>query len=338
MAGSAAEILAVPLFEPNRLFSRDGIEQERRDLLKTWHPDLNKNPQAAGVFDHIQKLYQEALRRIEKGEWQIPGLITLDHAKGRYEIRYRSHRSIEIGDMYVGRTAVTFVIDKLCADLVDDAKRMIASLSYPSPRVQEQISPFMPDIIGSIETDTKIGFVVRKTPDVLLLSDVVKHMGGIMPPVHVAWTISSLLNIACYCQVTDLVLPGLDLDSIFISPPMHTTCILGGWWFSTTVGSKVKALPAFNYNNLPAKLLTPASPRLTVELIKLIGRQLLGDSSGGSLRTKPDIPKPMIEWLGIPAGRDAVGDYAIWRDDVLKASFGPRRFSKLELSETDLYR
>ena len=326
---NADTILAIPLDEPGRLFQRAQLDQQRKELLKAWHPDRNKDPKAGDVLNHILKLADLAKERIEAGTWQTPGLLELKHASGRYEIRYQSKRNIEIGTMYVGRTAVTFVIDKIHQDLVEDAKRSIASISYPSDRVREQIERFMPKIIGTIETDTHVGFALSKTNDVLLLSDIKNHfIDRHIPPVHVAWIISSLMNLACFCQVTDLVLPGLDSESVFISPPHHTTPLLGGWWFATKGGGKIKALTRSAYETLPPSLISKPTTRINTELIKAIGRDLLVSTA----------PKPMTEWLALPSSNDAIQDYAVWRDKVLKDSFGERRFSKLEITETDLYR
>lgn len=325
---NADAILAIPVDEPGRLFKRDQLDQQRKNLLKTWHPDRNSDPRAGDVLHHVLKLAERAKELIEAGNWQVPGLLELKHASGRYEIRYLTKRDVEIGTMYVGRTAVTFVVDKANKDLVDDAKRSIAAISYPSDKVRDQIERFMPKIIGTIETDTQIGFAIGKTEDVLLLSDIQKHFKGRIPDVHVAWIISSLMNIACFCQVTDLILPGLDTDSIFISPPHHTTSVIGGWWFATTGGGKIKALTQHANETLTRGLIKAPTTRINTEMIKAIGRDLLGSAG----------PKPMSEWLTLPSSNDAIKDYEIWRDKVLKDSFGERRFSKMEITATDLYR
>ena len=80
-----------------------------------------------------------------------------------------------------------------------------------------------------------------------------------------------------------------------------------------------------------------AGIRTDLELIRALGRELLGDISGARLMREKAAPPPMLDWLRLPAPQSAVDDYHTWQRQVLTASFGERRFMKLDLSADDLY-
>src|SRR5438270_350694 len=71
-----------------------------------------------------------------------------------------------------------------------------------------------------------------------------------------------------------------------------------------------------------------ADIRLDLELIRGIGRALLGDETGSRLARAGTAPRPLVDWLRGPASATALGDYELW-GSVLEASFGARRFVKL---------
>ena len=73
------------------------------------------------------------------------------------------------------------------------------------------------------------------------------------------------------------------------------------------------------------------------ELIRALGRELLGDVTGVRLARAKAAPAPMLDWLRLPAGDSAIYDYQTWMNQVLKASFGERRFVTLEITTDDLY-
>ena len=75
--------------------------------------------------------------------------------------------------------------------------------------------------------------------------------------------------------------------------------------------------------------------RSDLELIRATGRELLGDISGIRLRD-PSIPRPMAEWLRYPSAGSALADYRFWRE-VLIASFGGRRFVRLDVTPEKMY-
>ncbi|MFX4865105.1 hypothetical protein ABTB62_20195, partial [Acinetobacter baumannii] len=78
---------------------------------------------------------------------------------------------------------------------------------------------------------------IRKTPDQLLLSDVLSfYKTTPFPLAHAGWIINGLLNIACYLEHSRLTHNAISAETVFVSPLRHTVHLLGGWWYSTLVG------------------------------------------------------------------------------------------------------
>ncbi len=72
-------------------------------------------------------------------------------------------------------------------------------------------------------------------------------------------------------------------------------------------------------------------------MIRAVGRDLFGDTTGTLLLRNKDIPKPVAHWLTNASSGNAFKDFQHWSDDVLKTSFGARRFTVLNISFSDVY-
>jgi hypothetical protein len=81
-----------------------------------------------------------------------------------------------------------------------------------------------------------------------------------------------------------------------------------------------------------------ADLRTDLELVRAIGRALLGDITGVRLARERGTPPAMIDWLRLPASADPIEEYRTWRTQVLHDSFGARRFVELPLTQSDIYR
>ncbi|MCC9000305.1 MAG: hypothetical protein LM522_12585, partial [Candidatus Contendobacter sp.] len=131
----------------------------------------------------------------------------------------------------------------------------------------------------------------------------------------------------------------IGVDAGFISPHQHRSALLGGWWYAVRQGERMRAAPAVTLQYAPGEVITRkcGDIRTDLELIRALGRELLGDVTGARLAREKVAPPPMLDWLRFPAPRSAVDDYHTWQRRVLTASFGERRFLKLDLSADDLY-
>lgn len=339
---SAEALLAIPLAEPERLFSGDAqqAKQEFRALAAIWHPDRRPAAGTPQVFQHLSRLYDTAVRKLRGGIWNLPGRLMVRATDGAtYHIHYRKAREFELGQMFLGDRIVAYVVDKAYSDLFQNALEVINHLPCANPQMAAEIQPALPDVVRQIETEDSRVLVVRKTPDLVLLRDVLDHFSGRLDARHVAWMISSLLHLACYLDYARLAHNALGADAALISPPQHRSALLGGWWYAVRQGQPMRAAPAATLQYTPCEVIARrcGDIRTDLELIRALGRELLGDVTGARLAREKAAPPPMLDWLRFPAPRSALDDYHTWQRRVLTASFGERRFVKLDLSADDLY-
>ena len=333
---TAAALLAIPGDRPERLFegSADDVKRHYRRLAMAWHPDRNRDPSAPAVFQHIRRLYEMTACR---------GPLTLAAIDGKtYELDVLRRHPFELGTMYVANTVVAFAVDRAHADLVRRAERMIGNLRYADDGMRRQIACHLPPypFCGAFQTDSAYVIVMRKRPGDLLLRDVLDHVGGRLDPRHVAWVVSSLLNLCCYFQYAGITHNALSPDTCFMSPAGHSVAVLGGWWYAAQTGERMVAAPAGTIAWAAHDLMDTgrADIRTDLGLVRAIGRELLGDITGVRLARDSAAPRAMIDWLRLPASNDPIEEYRTWRTQVLHDSFGARRFVELPLTQSDIYR
>jgi hypothetical protein len=330
---SAAAILAIPADEPERLFPKDAdaLKKSFRKLAMRWHPDRCTEGSAAAVFAHLELLRGKGEEKLAEGTWQTPGLLELTATNGKaYEIRYGQRSTFELGTQYTSTAQVVYVVDKAYADLFKNGVAAIKGLKFAHDGMRKEMARNLPVIKAEIETKDAHVLVLEKAPDMIRLRDLLEQTGGAMDPKHVAWTLSNLYNVACYLRFNQLTHNDLSLDTVFVSPEHHGGTVLGGWWYATACKSKLKALPTRSVERAPSDVLRShkADARVDLELIRAIGRELLGDPLGTRLSWSKEVPKAFATWLRAPASADALADYKAWHGHVLPGSFGPRRFVK----------
>lgn len=335
--------LAIPVDEPERVFPHDKAEIKAsfRQLAAQWHPDKCSDPRASSVFAHISLLREAADKKVTDGTWTKPNTLSLQTTDGKsYELRYGVKAPFELGMMYMASTHIAYVVDKQYADLFDNAVRSIGSLRYANDGMKAEMSRFLPTIKARLETPTSLVLVINKAPDYIRLRDVLAHEGGKFDSKHVAWTLSTLYNAACYLRYAGLTHNDFSLDTVFVSPQHHGGAVLGGWWYATPKGRKLAAMPTRSIELAPSDVLRSlqADARVDLELIRAIGRELLGDPLGSSLSWNKEVPKPLAAWLRGPTSGDALKDYKSYKDNVLPGSFGPRRFVKWDIDLSNLYK
>jgi hypothetical protein len=339
---TADQILAIPAIEPERLFTGDpaAARAEYRKLASIWHPDHNPDARAAAVFDHIAGLYRRAESRLAGGTWLVPGLLKLTAVNGQaYEIRYRKRRPFELGDLFIGRGVVAYVLTGEYTDLWRAATSTVDGFRFANPAMQAEVARYLPSPAGAFETRDASVLVIKKAAKHVLLADLLEHVGGTLAPEHMAWILSSLLNVACYLRYAGLTHNAISLDTYFVAPSDHSGALLGGWWYAAARGAKLRALPAQSLRLLPPDMLGAkrADPRLDLDLIRGVGRALLGDESGASLGRDGRVPAPLRHWLRLASSGDAVQEYDYWQRHVLTESFGARRFVPLHVSADAIY-
>lgn len=342
---TAKVLLAIPKGEPERLYTGDvdTAKEEYRKLAMKWHPDRNPDaPEAVDVFQHIKELYEEAEVKLEEGIWSAPNELIIHSKDGKtFRLKFYKKHPFELGTMYVAGHYVVFDIKKEHADLVKRAESAIKSFKYDSDKMKSMMEYYLPVIHKKIETDNSIIIVMKKDPEAVLLRDLFDHMKKIDSK-HVAWMVTRSYNLVCYLDYLDLTMNGLSLDTTFVNPKEHGLQFLGGWWYSTKVGDKMIALPGSTVAYVPPDVMKKkaADVRTDLECVKALARELLGDRSG--MRLYKDkvkgIPKPFVEWSRNASLGRGHKDYTQWQETVLTESFGARRFVKLDIKLSDIYK
>lgn len=342
-AMSAADILAISAAEPEKLFEpdADAIGTLYKRLAKKWHPDLNREPSAKDVFQRVAELKVAAEEKLARGAWHTPGQFKAMQKSGtELLVKYLKRRDFELGEMYIGRGSVTYVVRPEFADLYENAARVIGGLKYPNDKFREQFAPQLPKILKATElADGARVLIVERDPEKVFLSDLLEFTGGKLEAKHVAWVASRLHNITCYLQWAGLAHNALTLDTCLVSPKDHTFAIAGGWWYAVPQGRPLIGLPGEVVKYAPRAMIEGGRATIALDqaMVRVIGRQLLGDPVGVRMAHNPDIPRPMADWLALPGSGDAIKDFETWQNTVLKNSFGPRRFADLSVKPSDVY-
>jgi hypothetical protein len=341
-AKTAEAILRIPPSRPELLFPGEAaaVHQLYHRLASCWHPDRNRDPKATEVFQRIGVLYAAAKQQIASGCWRAArGQSVVQARDGRqYRIKHFARRPFELGELLLGQTIAAFLVRPEAADLYAAALRMLRELDFASVAMREQVSLCLPQIQAALECETSCTLVAKKPADMVLMADLVDHLDGRVPAVHVAWMLSALYNLVCYLEWARIVHNAIGPDTVLVSPQRHTIALAGGWWYAAPAGTRLNALPQRTVEAIPQDIVRSgtADLRSDLELIRATGRELLGDASGACLLRDPSIPQAMADWLRHPSSGSALIDYRLWRE-TLQASFGPPRFMRLDVTPEQVY-
>lgn len=330
---TADEILAIT--SPESLFPFDTLDRAYKELAKKWHPDINKHPKSAEVFMHISTLHTVAVEKVRMGAWGFAGAIQFrDKLGSLYKMKYRYYEPFELGEMYVADRSLCYIVAEKHKRLFHNGINAIKDFKFGSDSLKE----IFPKIKKSGEIDDGRLFVVfEKTSDVLPLSVVLNYYNGKIEPKSAAWIISCLHNTACALKFSKVAHNDISTSTYFVSPKYHTGLLLGGWWYTVPSGSKLIGVPQRTFMLMPysQKNTKVATSKLDAELLRAVGREVLGDKSGNTLVQK-GVPKVMADWVNIPSSRHPYDDYSKW-GEVLTKAFGPRKFIPMEIDVQDAY-
>lgn len=323
------QILAVT--RPEDLFpgDKDGAQSIYRKMAKAWHPDLATG--AADVFDHITQLYRRAIEKINGGTWEGPAFVQFETEDKRF-FSYQARTSFPFayGHTIISDDAVVYLFTQDNLDVwARTLQQITTSFTFANDNMRKECDRYLPHVVAHAHLkDGRHLLAVKKTPDLVRLRDVVTH-AGTLDAKHVAWIVSSLLNLACYLSYTNLVHHDISPDTYFISPEHHSGVLIGGWWATAMRGQSIREVPRRTFEVMPfnAKLVKRASSKTDLELIRLTARECL----------KGPAPKPMQTWLATPGTGTAAEQYKQWHM-VLDLSFGKRTFVPFPIDVNSVYR
>jgi hypothetical protein len=342
----AVEILSIGEGEAMRLFPGpiNTIKKRFRELAQAWHPDVNRDPEAVKVFAHISRLHDIAVGRSSPTR-TTKGATTRSLGKvwklasgGELSVRAKAVHKGALGDIVVTSKTVAYETVTGFEDVAEAEAKATAAFRFASPAMEKAMRHFLPTLSRTVDAvGTKVNIFERPS-DTVLLTDLVRHMGGRIPPLHVAWIVSSLENLACYLNWSGTAHGAISADNVLVSPSMHSTILVGGWGYATPFGKRPRALPERTLSLVPRLAVAGENvgPQVDLALIRATALELLGTSGSGGLALMKDVPDAMRMWLCLPPGQDAVTDYSSW-EKCLVDSFGPRKFVKLEINPADVY-
>lgn len=325
MTLTAEAILATPPHKAADLLP--GAKDLRRALVKLaarWHPDRCSDPSAADVFAHVLAMRDRAGRA--------------SAGPSRPDMSFRASDGRTFGLSPLSRTAVDQGEILLCpnslmthyiadfADLAEAEMSAPARFRYADDAMRRQMAPFTPRIVRKVELDDGSALIVsRRDKAEILLSDILARSGP-MPPVHMAWLCSGLMNIAAWLGYCGIVHGAIGPDTILVDPAQHSVRLAAGWGFATASGARPSALPGRTLDLLPRLAIKGevVCSRTDLELVRQTAREALGDPRG-SAGAVSSLPTPISTWLSTPPAADAAEDYAAWQR-ALEAGWGKRRF------------
>ena len=329
------EVMQIPLDEPERLFGINTGKEKYHALLKEWYgPSTRGDKNAGEVVIRLQELFKRWENKKSHGTLSEPFTYSLIQTNGKaYNVSFLKRSQFELGEEILGKSHVTYLINKKDKDLYNNAQKSMGIRKFPNDKFRAQMEHYLPNPKYAFETKDKYVLAMTKGSDCLSLRDVCNYYNNKLDYHHAAWIISGLLNLTCWLQYANISHGAISLDSVFISPPHHSIALLGGWWYTVPLGSKLIALPSKTANIIPSDILRSkiADPRIDLTLIRSLGREILGVE-----RTpRKDVPLDFSKWLFMPSSGKAVDDYANW--EKAREKFGPRKFVKLEINQDTIY-
>lgn len=328
--------------KPGDIFTNDFdiARSEYKELVKTYHPDVYKSPDATDVFQKITLLYNEALKNIQENTWTKSNFIKINKTNGKgVEITYLTSYPFELGMCYVCNKHVVYVFDKDKEKYKNNMINILKSIKYRDKEMEKEFSRYFPKIVDTYEsTDGKHIVVLEKTIDVYPLKNVYEYCDKKLDGKHVAWIISRLSNIACFLKYNDIVHNGINIENCFISTEHHAMLLLGGWWYAVKNKTKMIGTTKEIFDVMPTKdkLNKIANPTTDLECIKLIGRKLLGNANCRILMNETTAPETILQFLTKGSSSDAYKEFSEW-DVALDKGYGVRKFTPFPVTKQQIY-
>ena len=330
----AAEILSVTKCGDLFPYGEDNIKSKYKELVKEWHPDISNNPDAPNVFAKITTLYNQALELLENGQWETTNYFLISKESGKkIVLNYDTCFAFELGTCYVTKTKIVYVLGSDKEKYYNNAIQRIDNLRYKDEEMENHLSGFFPKIYQTFRTiHGEYVIVLDKTEDVYPLKNVYEYFDERIDDRHVAWIISRLCNLTCYLKFRGLVHNGININNCFISPKDHSILLIGGWWYTTREEESMigTTKDIFSIMSVSSKESKKSSSLTDLESIKLLGRQLLGETNCRKLSLDSTIPKPFINFLTGGSGNNSYEEFAKW-DKALEDSYGKRKFINMEI-------
>lgn len=334
---SANKILMIS--NPGDLFTGPTeFHSEYRDLVKFWHPDVSDDPSASDVIKKLNELYKSAKDMASRGTWSKTGRVRIP-ANKPIDINYIFDYDFPFGHTYICRNSLIYHFYGKYLKFADRYEKAVKGLRYADSSMKDRMRYFVPEIYNTIDVSDGRLILINKNSRLIRLRDVLSSYNGKLPHRHMAWIVSSLLNIVCFINYNGITNNGIDLDSYYIDPTDHNGTLYGGWWFTVEESSPLVGVSREVFEVMPARAKAEKIGRIQTDLeaIKLIGRQLIDDKYGMNIKGRDkDIPECIIEFLNSLSHDTAYDEYSSW-SRALDTGYGKREFVNMDIRAEDIY-
>jgi hypothetical protein len=325
MFTSAAEILKA---SPKALFPGDeaAITSGFRKMARVWHPDYSKDARAADVFEHLVKMRDRALKK-DFG----PSIILTREDGTKFRMEYLTSTQGDGVVVFVGVSSVAYLVDQANSDLVD--RGLNRKWKFANDDMKKEMSRFLPSFRREIKLSNGRLVVYDRTPDQVLMSDLIAQEKKIVSP-HASWMVTRMLNIACYLEYAQVSHMSIAPEFLLVSLEHHAVSLTGPAMYATDFAVRPKAAPHRTIEAIPSlkDATVKIDSRIDLALIRQTVLTLLGDPSGNRIRTDPDIRQETVRWVSSAPAKTAIADYTAW-----EASLGVRKFVKYPKTAQDFY-
>lgn len=359
----AQTILSSTFRDVDRLFGLDAAKPQASDekaimkkfheLALRWHPDHNADPQAASVLSHLVTLRNSAVDILrarlsaagspspasnrKAADQQAREYVAKDGGKSKF--RFLRRHEGDLGDVLVGSQTIAYEFHKDFSDVAQAELQRVRNLTYADSRMQNEIERYLPQFKRVLDAEDRTVLFYERPKDTVLLQDLKAFLGGKIDALHVAWIVSSLMNMACYLSWAKLVHGAIGTDTVLVCPAKHSIILTGGWGYVSEAGTRPSILPRRVTSLVPRLMVAgeTITAKVDIDLIKDVAQDILGAPGGTGLHFDPDIPKPMIHWLTSPSRDNVVEEYQQWTS-TLEACFGKRKFIEMPVLPEAVYR
>lgn len=307
----------------------ENLKRDYRKLSKICHPDSNQDPRAVDAFQKLNQLYDKALDMIHKNIWEKSNYLEIKtKTNTTLKINYFYHHTFELGEYYVCDKHIIYLFDFNKKIYYNNYIKQINELKYEDKKMEDFYKKLFPAIEAEYDTNTSHIILISKPADVYPLRCFIDNVfKGDVPPKHLAWMITRLLNIGCFLKFNNLVNNGIEIDNLFVCPKFHSICLYGGWWFTTKEDETMIGTTKNIFNLMPPKVKSEKiSKSITdIESIKAFGRAY-----------QKDLPDDFKNFLNSGTLDNSVEELNKW-DSALDKSFGERRFIKIKTTKQEIY-
>lgn len=307
------------------------IELQYKKYCKLLHPDVNNDPRATDAFARLGQLKELAVQALQSGHWEEDNIVYFQRpgTLNTLKIEYLYHQTTDVCEYYVTKGHVVYVFDIKRKKYYDNFVKWAKNFKFKTDPMKEHFLPLLPmRYIDTFETKDKYIVSCAKEEDVYPLRAVIDNFWkGNIPGEHWTWITSRIMEMINFLNYHDIVLNGLDLDSLFICPKLHTLCLLGGWWFATKTDEPLIGTTSKIWANMPpkAKANRIGDPLTDIESMKALGREF-----------GTNCPQAIREYFESGSGQ-AFSEWQKWEQAMTKG-YGKRKFVELNATDKEIYK